>query len=79
MDREENLQDVPKRDERRIERQLEDLGVAGGTGTDLIVGWVRIPAARVTGLHLLYAPQLIKNGLQAPEAAARKRGNLGGR
>src|SRR5215207_437946 len=68
---EEDLQYLPERDDLRVERHLDDLRMTCGPGTHLAVRRVRHRAARVTGLDLLHAPQLVVDGLQAPEAAAR--------
>src|SRR5918998_5119051 len=79
VDGEEDLQDLPERDHLRIERDLHDLRVSRGPGNDLAVSRVRDRAARVPGLDALYAPQLVVDGLEAPEAPATERGDLGHR
>src|SRR5829696_345596 len=69
VDGEVDLQDLPERDDLGVESHLDDLGVAGGPGADLAVRRIGDLSARVAGLDLLYAPQLVIDRLQTPEAA----------
>ena len=76
VDHEEDIEDLAEGDDGGVERHLDDLGVAGRAGADLLVGGVRPDAAGVAGLDLLDAAQPLEDGLDAPETAARQRDNL---
>src|SRR5829696_7719015 len=76
MDGEVDLENIFVRDNRGIERNLHDLGVPRRLRAHRPVSRVRHVAARVPGLDLLHAPQLLVDRLETPETAAPERGNL---
>ena len=76
VEAEEEVEDVAVRDLRRIEDDLDGLGVAGAAGFHVLVARVRECAAGVTDGGVDHAGQLANQLLHAPEAAARERGGL---
>src|SRR5439155_27274582 len=74
-DREEDLEKLPVADFRRIEPDLDGLGVSGPSGGNrLVVGRVG-RSAGVTGDDRADAVQLLVHGLDAPEATAGEDGS----
>ena len=65
----ERLEELLVGDPRRVERDLDDLGVAGPAGADLLVGRVRRVAAGVADGRGHDAGELPEVLLVAPEAA----------
>jgi len=76
VDGEENLEDFPIGNLVSIEGQLNRLRVVGAIGADLLVGRIDRGAARVAGSYIFNPIHLLKDGLQAPEAPASKRGDF---
>src|SRR5215217_3154515 len=76
VDSEVDLQNILVRDNRGIERNLHDLGVPRRLRAHRPVGRVRHVAARVPGLDLLDAPQLLVDRLETPETTTPERGDL---
>src|ERR1051325_258536 len=74
---EEVVEDRVVRDLRRIESDLQRLGVAGAAGLHVLVARVLQRAAGVTDVGVDYAGQLAHQLFDAPEAAAGERGRLG--
>src|SRR5262245_48104508 len=62
----------------RVEFNLDDFGMARFAGADLFVSRLVLFAAGITAGHRLDAIEPFKHGLQAPETASAKRGELGG-
>jgi hypothetical protein len=80
VDHEEHLQQLLERHDRGIEGDAHDLGMPRVAAADLLVGRVRAAPAHVTRLDGENALHAVVYGLQAPEAAARQRGDcLSGR
>src|SRR5262249_38081329 len=73
---EEDIQDFAKGQGSRIERDLHDLCMARGTGTNQFISGMLGPSAGVARLDALDAAKLFKDGFQAPEATAAQRGKL---
>ena len=76
VDGEENLQDFPIRDLRRIEAHLGRLRVAGLTRADLLVGRVDGSATRVAGDYALDTINFPEDRLDTPETTAGKGGDF---
>src|SRR5205823_4429303 len=76
MYRKEDFQGFASCRQRRIIRDLNHLGMSGAAGADLPVTGVRDAAAGVTRYHIGDAFQFIKDGFDAPEAAASQRNLL---
>ena len=74
---EEEVEDVVVRDLRRIEDDLDGLGVAGAAALHVLVARIRERAAGVTDRGVDHAGQFADQLLDAPEAAASERGGLG--
>ncbi len=70
MDGEEDVQQVGKGDDGRVESDFDDLGVAGETGAYLLVGGVGFVPAGVAGDDIGNAVDLVEDGFEAPEASA---------
>ncbi len=68
------VQDVPKGDNRRIERYLDHLGVPRCPRADLLVAGIGDGAAGITGNDFADPVHKLEDRLQAPEAAAAERG-----
>src|ERR1043165_19863 len=73
---EEEVEDVAVRDRRRIEHDLDALGVPGAAGLHVLVARVLERAAGVADRRVDHAGQLADQLLDAPEAAARERCRL---
>src|SRR6185295_236769 len=76
MNREEDTEQIAERDDRRIERDLHDLGVAGRPAADVAIARARRFAARIARYDLFDAVQLTKYGVETPEASAAERRRL---
>ena len=74
VDREEHAQQVAKREDGRVERHAHDLGVAGSAAAHVFVARIGVAPARVAGLHVEYAVEVAKYGIEAPEATAAENG-----
>src|SRR5206468_1729509 len=55
-----------------VERDLHNFGMPGGPGAHRLIARVGDVPARIAGRDLLYAAQLLENGLETPEAATRQ-------
>src|ERR1700694_49759 len=70
VESEEHPEQVAITDDRGIEGDLHDLGVAGRAGAHGLIARIGDVAAGVARLDLADAPQLLEDRLEAPEAAA---------
>jgi hypothetical protein len=78
MDDEEDLQDLPRADQRRVITQLDDLVAAGAPGADVFVAGPRGLAVAVAGFDIGDATHVLEHRFGAPEAAAAEHQGLGG-
>src|SRR6266568_5735518 len=74
--REEDLHQLAVRDLRRIEYDLHGLGVSRTATADFFVRGRRRASSSVAGRHAKDALHAFEYGFDAPEAAARKNGDL---
>lgn len=72
VDCEEDLQNFLEGNDLRIERELDDFGVAGGALADLIVGRIRYETATISRHYFVYTFAFQINRLQTPETATTK-------
>ena len=76
MDGEENLEQVAERDQRRVEGDLHNLGMASRAVTDFFIAGVADATAGIARNDAFDALEIVEHGLQAPETAAGQRGNF---
>lgn len=77
MDAEKYLEDVAVPDNRGIEFNPHDLGMAGVAPAHLFVGGIGNATTHVTRFDALDPTQFFEDRLKAPETAARENGELG--
>jgi hypothetical protein len=78
MNRKEDMQQVFKRNRRRVEADLNCFGVTGRSRTNVVVCGIGPSASGITGDHALDAAQVFENCVKAPETTSGQRSYFSG-